>query len=441
MDRLPRQHFALIFAALLVTAAGNTALQSVLPAIGREIGIPDLAVALVFSLSALIWTFSAPFWAVQSDKRGRRKLMQVGVAGFGVSMLLCAVVILAGLQGLLSGIATAIVFTVARSIFGIFGSAASPASQAYIASRTSEAERTNALATLSSAFGLGTILGPAIAPLFVLPGVQLSGPMFAFALVAFAVLAALQWGLPNDDPTQRGHGRGAAAAMPSVGGAAPEASITAAGEATRQGHRGRLSWRDPRIKPFMIYGFASGSIQAATGQAIGFFIIDRLGLKPSEAPHFIAIVLMAGAVATLLAQWGLIRMLRPSPSQLMHWGTALCAVGTLAVGLSHDLYGIVISFALLSLGYGFARPGFTAGSSLAVGREEQGGVAGVVTSVNGVCFVAAPFVGIGLFELSAPLPYFIGAAGLVLLLAYSWWNPVLRTAAAHHEVDMHADEP
>jgi MFS family permease len=437
-DRLPRRDFALIFAALLVTAAGNTALQSVLPVIGRAIHIPDLLVALVFSLSALLWTFSAPYWADQSDRRGRRRLMQVGVAGFGGSMLLCATVILAGLQGAITGVATFALFVLARGIFGIFGSAASPASQAYVAGRTTAAERTNALATLSSAFGLGTILGPAVAPLFVIAPFGLSGPMFAFALVALAVLVALQWGLPDDDPTHRQNsGRGAAAAMPSVGGSAPVASMVASGEATRQGRRHRLAIGDARIRPFMIFGFASGSLQAATSQALGFFIIDRMGASPLQAPQMIAVALMAGAGATLLAQWGLIRMLRLSPPQLMRWGTGLAMLGTLGISLASDFHGIVVAFALASLGFGFARPGFTAGSSLAVGPNEQGGVAGAVTSVNGACFIAAPFVGIGLYEIMPALPYWVGAAGLAALLAYTLASPLLRAAGqqAHLPVD------
>ena len=36
---LSRTHFLLLYAAMLVAAAGNTALQSVMPAIGRESGI------------------------------------------------------------------------------------------------------------------------------------------------------------------------------------------------------------------------------------------------------------------------------------------------------------------------------------------------------------------------------------------------------------------
>ena len=48
------------------------------------------------------------------------------------------------------------------------------------------------MATLAGAFGLGTIVGPLVATLFVLPGVGLAGPMFAFAIIA-AIMLGVVW--------------------------------------------------------------------------------------------------------------------------------------------------------------------------------------------------------------------------------------------------------
>ncbi len=417
---------------MLVTAAGNTALQSVLPVIGREIAIPDMAIAVIFSLSALLWTFSAPYWARESDRRGRRRLMQVGVLGFGVSMLLCAFVILAGLKGLIAPLVTFALFTVARALFGIFGAAANPAAQAFVAGRTSEAERTTALATLASAFGLGTILGPAVAPFFILPMVGLAGPMFAFAAIAFIVVLLIARGLPDDDPThaatRAGASGGAAAAMPSVGGSSSGANLIAAEDMATYGRSTRLSLQDSRIRPFMIFGFAAGSLQAATGQALGFFIIDRMGGSAIDAAQMIGIALMAGAGATLLVQWGVIRMLDLSPSQLMRWGTIVAAIGTMGIAFAPDFHALVIAFSLSCAGYGFIRPGFTAGSSLAVTRPEQGAVAGAVTAINGACFVLAPAIGIGLYELRPELPYWLATILLAWLALFAWSNPILKVS-------------
>jgi len=430
LTSLPAKHFALVFLSLLVTAAGNTALHSVLPVVGRAIGIPDLGIALIFSLSALLWTVTAPFWARQSDRRGRKSLMQLGLAGFALSMLLSAFVVLAGITGAIGPLAVFGLFMLTRSLFGIFGAAANPAAQAYVASRTTEAERTPALSILSSAFGLGTILGPALAPFFILPHVGLSGPMFAFAGIAAAVFAAVAAGLPSDAPEALG-GRGAAAAMPDIGSPPTGASVIAAQAISATGQRARSSFRDPRVGPFLLFGFAVGSLQAATFQAIGFLIIDRMAFAGLPAAQLIGIALMAGAGATLLAQWGIIPLLALTPRQLMRWGALLAALGTLGIALAPGFYQLVLAVSVASIGYGFARPGFTAGASLAVSRAEQGAVAGAVTSVNGACFILAPALGIALYGLAPELPYWLGAAGLALLLAWTLANPTLaRTPAA-----------
>jgi MFS family permease len=420
---LPRGEFAVLFVALLTVAAGNTALQTVLPAIARVIHIPDMLVAIIFSFSALLWTFSAPYWARQSDMRGRRRLMLVGTLGFMVSMAGCGIAIYAGLQGWLVPIATFALFATLRSLFGIFGSASNPAAQAYVAARTGEQDRTAALSSLASAFGLGTIIGPAVAPLFILAPFGLAGPMFAFAAIAALVTLAVARVLPDDDPTHATGqgGSGAPSSEPSVAGSTTGASVSAAAA----GRPKRLSIRDSRIWPFMIFGFVSGSIQAATGQALGFLVIDTLGGNALESQQEIAVIFMAGAFSTLLAQWALIPQLRLTPPSLMRWGTLIAAAGTAGIALAHDLHGLVIAFALVSLGYGLARPGFTAGASLAVSRAEQGGVAGAVTSVNGSCFIFAPAVGIGLYQFGHTLTYWLGAAALLALSVYAFTKPEL----------------
>ena len=75
---LSRTRFALLFSVMLVAAAGNTAMQSLLPAIGRVLQLSDMWVALAFTLSAVLWVVAAPYWAHRADSRGRRALMRLG---------------------------------------------------------------------------------------------------------------------------------------------------------------------------------------------------------------------------------------------------------------------------------------------------------------------------------------------------------------------------
>jgi len=99
-------------------------------------------------------------------------------------------------------------------------------------------------------------------------------------------------------------------------------------------------------------------------------------------------------------------------------GLVAAAFGCALTGMATSLYGIATAYALACVGFGFTRPAFTAGASLAVDRKMQGAVAGRVTSVNGASFVLGPSIGVGMYEIWKPLPYFLSSAILLLLVFY-----------------------
>ncbi len=410
-EGLPKKTFAIIFGVSLVTAMGNTGMISVLPAIGRSIGIPDPMVAAIFSLSALLWAFSSPWWARASDRHGRKPLMLIGLSGFMFSMIACALVVLAGLHKLAAPMVIFICFLFARALFGLFGAASNPATQAYVAEHTPPEKRTQSMSSLAGAFGLGTVIGPFVAPLFVLPLIGLSGPMFGFALLAGVMLFVVWKFLPESKH------------MPIAPVRAEIAKDATGGDATKE----KPMWRDPRVTPFLIYGFIVAVCQTAQGQTLGFLIIDKLQLSPLQAQGFIAIAMMFGAMAGLLAQWGIIRMFEMTPRQLLRWGVAVAALGNVIVAFQPTYGAVVAGYAISSLGFGLARPGFTAGSSLAVGMHEQARVAGAIAAVNGVNVVLAPFF-VWLYERIAPAPFILCGGLMLLMLIYAFRNPQLRNA-------------
>jgi MFS family permease len=412
---LSRERFALLFSVMLVAAAGNTAMQSLLPAIGRQLGVADLWVALAFSLSAVVWVVMAPVWAHRADRRGRRALMRLGLAGFIASMLICGGALALGLAGLMGPTLVFTIFIFGRSFYGGFGSASPPAVQAYVAARTDGEARTAAMALLASSFGLGTIIGPAIAPLFIFPPLGLSAPLIVFAGIGAIVLAGIVLRLPDDTP--KNPARGPIVGYPAIGGS----DATATAYETPRGPV-RLRWRDPRVLPWTVIGFVGGHGQAILLSVIGFLVIDRLRVPLSDAQHWIAIVLIAGALASLLAQWGLIPRLGLSPRQLVIWGSVAAAAGAVVTGFANSAYGLILGFGLASLGFGLFRPGFTSGASLAVTLAEQNVVAGQVTSVNGMAYVVGPGLGVWLYGLGLPLPFLLVAALMAGLAICTAWK-------------------
>jgi len=419
---IPSDRMAVLFAVMLVAAAGNTAMQSILPAIGAKLQIPDVWVSLAFSWSALLWVLTAPHWARQSDKRGRKALMALGVVGFMSSMALCGLTLWAGLQGYLAAGFTFIVFAVFRSLYGGFGSASPPAVQAYVAARTDPEQRTQALSLVSSSFGLGTVIGPAIAPFFILPIVGLAGPLLVFALIGLGVLIMLRWRLPDDMP--RYAARGNIAAYPAAAGSPESATDEGDDEVVDLSVDAPppLRWADKRVRPWLLAGLFGGQAQAMVLGVIGFLILDRLNLRlhPDEGAAMTGIVLMAGAFATLLSQWGLIPLLKMSPRTAVLSGASLGGVGTVMTGLSHDFHGIIIGFALASLGFGLFRPGFTAGASLSVPRRDQGSVAGMTASINGSAYIVSPAVGVLLYNWHPMVAYGLMAGFCGWLVLWGW---------------------
>ena len=405
---MPKGAFAIIFCSSVATAVGNTGLTSVLALIGRSLKIPDEMVVAIFSLSAVLWAVSSPFWARASDRFGRKPLMMVGLSGFMVSMAACGAVVSAGLRQLAAPMAIFGLLLLGRALFGLFGSASNPANQAYIADHTPRAKRTQAMASLAGAFGLGTVFGPWLAPYFIYPGVGVAGPLYTFSAIAAVMLIVVWRFLPEGARRAR-----------------PAETVTEAVEAVVA--RERPMWRDPRVIPFALYGFVVATCQTAQQQTISFLVIDKLGVSPLAAKEQIAMAMMMGAVSGLLAQWGLIRMFQMTPKQLLRWGVVCGAAGNLLVAIAPDYLTVVAGYALASMGFGFARPGFTAGSSLAVGWKDQARVAGTIAAVNGINAVFAPAF-MALYRANHAAPFFLNMVLMSGLLVYAFVSKPLRNA-------------
>lgn len=399
--------FMMLFAVSLIAAAGNMGLQSVLPAIGRRFELADTLVAGAFAISALMWTLASPYWARLSDRLGRKRVIQIGLGGFVVSMTGFGMAATAGLEGWLLPVVAFGFMAVARTIYGVFGSAAPIASQAYVADRTDAKSRTQAMSLLASAQGLGTVIGPVLSPLFILPFVGLAGPLYAFALMGAVVLFVVWRHLPSGDVIR-----------------IPTPKESAA-------HRGL--WKDPRVRDYLLYGLLVTGAQAVNISVLGFHVIDELaatGIGVGQALPFVSIAMFAGAAGTLMVQWGLIPLLKLEPRALIRWGAGLALLGNIISIGSPGYYGVVVGYAVVSMGVGFARPGFTAGSSLSVGAHEQGAVAGLIMSLAGISFLAPPVVGVALYELTEWGPFAANTVMLAAALVLCWTSGVLRQGPA-----------
>ena len=395
--------YYLLFFCLLVIGAGNSMLFAVAPPMMRQLGLPDSSIGWVFALSALLWVFASPFWGRLSDRIGRKPIVAMGLAAYAVSMGGFGAVIVLGTFGILSGVGLFVGLMLTRAIFGVFGSAASPAAQAYVADHTSPFERTERLAALTAAFALGQAFGPAICAALA-ARVGLVFPILLVAALAAAAAFATWRFLPEAKPAR--------------------------GDRTQADDwRQSLALaRDPRLSAYLIYGFALSLVTGTSVQVFALFTMDRLGVAGEAGAELAAAGFMVGALALLATQMAVLPRLRLGARTLMALGTGLIAAGVAIQISAPSLGALMVSQAVQGLGFGLARPGYTGGASVSVRHDEQGAAAGLVVAMNGAGFIFSPVVGGLAYErLGMNAPLLLSLVLLAGMLAFTLLSRRLRT--------------
>jgi len=400
-----RRAFAILFVSLVCMGAGQTVLFNVLPPLSRQLGLSTVQTTSIFAVSAAVWVVTSTYWGRKSDRWGRKPVMLLGLLAFAASFALFASVMLAGLQHWIPAVAIFPLMIATRSIYGLLGSGTQPASQAYVADRTAPSERLQGVATVGSAFGLGTTVGPAIASLFAVLG--LLAPFYFISALALASAATIWFLLPERTPPKE-----------------------------REYVKSNLKWHDRRILPFVIFAIGLSTASTVPIQTMGFFFMDVLHVKPEAAAQFNMIGQMSSSMAALFAQLVLIQRVRISARAMTNWGLGAAMACGLIFLFSGQFGPLVVGLALSGLGFGLARPGFTSGASLSVAPHEQGAVAGIIGGASAMGFIAGPVIGY-MYEWSPYIPYIFMAVLLAALFVYMWLSPTLRyagTIATDHEV-------
>lgn len=400
-----RRAFAILFVSLVCMGAGQTVLFNVLPPLSRQLGLSTVQTTSIFAVSAAVWVVTSTYWGRKSDRWGRKPVMLLGLLAFAASFALFASVMLAGLQHWMPAVAIFPLMIATRSIYGLLGSGTQPASQAYVADRTAPSERLQGVATVGSAFGLGTTVGPAIASLFAVLG--LLAPFYFISALALASAATIWFLLPERTPPKE-----------------------------REYVKSNLKWHDRRILPFVIFAIGLSTASTVPIQTMGFFFMDVLHVKPEAAAQFNMIGQMSSSMAALFAQLVLIQRVRISARAMTNWGLGAAMACGLIFLFSGQFGPLVVGLALSGLGFGLARPGFTSGASLSVAPHEQGAVAGIIGGASAMGFIAGPVIGY-MYEWSPYIPYIFMAVLLAALFVYMWLSPTLRyagTIATDHEV-------
>ena len=381
-----RRGLPILFVSLVCIGIGQSMLFAVLPPAARELGVSPVRISTIFATSASIWVFVSPWWGRRSDVRGRRPIILTGLLGYALSMFSLAVVIQIGRAGLLPAMLIYPMLIVARSLFALLGSGTGPASQAYVADRTSHTDRTAGVALVSAAMGVGETLGPGVGAAFA--AFSLLVPLYLSAGLAVLSSFMIHRFLPEERPP-------VASAVP---------------------HARRLSFRDPRIAPFVAVSASLQAVRATTTITLAFFLQDTLGLTPAETVQRAGIGFVAMAIAGLLAQLVLVQRLRPTARHMLRFGAPLAVAAFLMFIVLHSYPAYLLGLVMLGIALGLIRPGSAAAASLSVEAHEQGAVAGLVNGVAVLGNVFGPMIGTSLYSISPIGPYVLNAT----IMAGAW---------------------
>ncbi|MFW2436795.1 MAG: MFS transporter [Parvibaculales bacterium] len=397
---------SLLFICLLSLGMGQSLFFALLPPIARDLGLSEVQVSAIFTLSAVLWVVMSPFWGRRSDVWGRKPVILMGLTGFGISTGGFGVLLVLGQQGVMPLMTLYAMMIFVRAIFGLFGSGTPSAAQAYIADRTSREERTSGVAAIGAAFGMGTILGPGFAA--VLATFHLLAPFFALSIFALGGAITIALFLPERRrPTEI------------------------------ETERPYLKISDKRIRAFLFMGVAVSMIQAAVMQVAAFFVMDILLLDGAETAQLVGGGMMSMAIATLFAQLVIIPRANLSVRALLTYGIGfnIVGVGLLLIPMSVGVF--ICALTLQGFGMGLMRPAVAAGGSLAVSPEEQGAVAGLNSSTAAVGIIFVPIIAMPLYLILPTGPFWIafGLSIAMLLLSRSSALDVLESPIDVDEVE------
>lgn len=317
--------------------------------------------------------------------------------------------------------------------FGASVAAIPPTGQALVAEVThDEASRVRGASAFSGAINMSVMIGSVVSSL--LGAWWIFAPVHAtpwFIVVALVIAWA---GVPRD-----GGGAGQPTPSPGAqaasGGESPSAGAQALPPPSRAPRPARplpprVSWTDPRIVPWVLGVIGLYFAAGVTQILMGFLIQDRAGTAPDRAVSLTGVMLLLSAAGAMTAQLLVVPRLQWPPRHLLRAGVSVGVAAVAVLTVASALVALAVAMLFMGVATGLTSTGFTAGASLAVRDNEQGGVAGLVSATGAITWIFAPVSATALYGWQPLAPF-----GLALVLvgascAAAWAHPGLRRPSA-----------
>lgn len=368
-------------------------LSPIIAPLSREVHLEEWQVGATISMAAIMVVITSQFWGRRSQAWGSRRVLLLSISTLLATAVCFTVVCALAMNGVFSSNATFISFLLTRGmLFGAALAAVAPTAQTVIASLTStESQRVRGMAGIGAAQGMAMIAGAVTGGVLAKYGLLVSiaaVPVIVLVALTFTVLRLQQ-----------------------------ETADVLIAEPPR------ISPFDRRVFPFLIAGFGMftglGFIQIITG----FLIQDRYHLDSATTGMMAGLTLLVSGLVLIVTQSVIVPKSKWSPTTLLRVGTGIGTIGFLMIYPAGSMFFLALGVSVVTLGIAIAIPGYTAGPTLLMSKEEQGGLAGLLGAANGLTYVVSPTLSTSLYGISNTLPILIGGAALFIAFLIVMLHP------------------
>jgi predicted MFS family arabinose efflux permease len=360
----------ILFVVVFIDLLGFGMVIPVMPRYAAELGAPKAWIGLLLTGYSLMQFVFAPVWGRLSDRVGRRPVLLWSIAMTAVGFVGYA-------------LAPSFEWLLASRLFAGMATANLAIARAYVADVTTPETRAKGMGVIGASFGLGFILGPAIAgPLA--EHVSVAAPGYAAAVLSVVNGVAAWFILPEP------HARVAAARRPAFTAFTSEL-------------------KRPGIRRLLLTSFVSILAFSALEATFSLLAKDVFSLDQAKVGYVfayigtVAVVMQGGLIGPLTRRFGEVRLLVV--------GLALQAVTFAVLPFTGSLAGMLVVLAPMSVGSGLVNPSLAALLSRMARGDDQGGTLGIGESASALGRILGPESATYTYDhVSFAFPYVAGGA-------------------------------
>ncbi|HEG1709608.1 TPA: MFS transporter [Enterobacter cloacae] len=318
---IPKANWPLALCAGLL-GIGQNGLLVMLPQLVTmtELSLSVWAGLLMFG--SMLFLPASPWWGRQSERHGCKSVMLASLSGYLASFFVMALVVWAMANGMLNAAWGLAGLILSRTLYGLTVSGLVPAAQTWAIQRAGLEKRMAALATISSGLSCGRLLGPPLAALML--SVNPVAPLWLMAMAPFiALLLVLR---EVADPP-----------LPPV---------------AQQATRLQVS-----MLPYLMLALLLAALVSLMQLGLSPHLRPLLDGNAAQISHHVALLLSLAALATLAAQFLVVRPQHFRPMTLLCLAAVLMVVG-LGVMCLADVALFYVGIVITSLGAAMATPGY-----------------------------------------------------------------------------------